>query len=88
MPHDQNGKLIKAGDRVSVPCTIKSVDAGPDYCNVSVETVHPMHPSKEKSSFSLNSKQVIKDDKDAAAGDDGGPKTASDPPPGPPGGGG
>jgi hypothetical protein len=60
MPHDKNGKLLKVGDTVNVPCIVKSVSSGEEYCNVTLETVEPMYPSDRKDSITLNAKQVEK----------------------------
>lgn len=38
MPHDKNGKEIKAGDTVLVEMKVKSVTPGADTCNVELET--------------------------------------------------
>lgn len=60
MPHDKNGELLKVGDKVTVECEITAVQTGEEYCNLSVKTVEPMHPSKDSTSLTLNAKQVIK----------------------------
>jgi hypothetical protein len=59
MPHDKNGLPVRIGDLVNVPCTVKDVQPGLEYCNLTLETVEPMFPGKEKSSICLNAKQVI-----------------------------
>lgn len=60
MPHDMNGLELKAGDRVMVPCTVKTVTSteGDGYCNVTVETEQPMYPTDNKTTVVLNAKQV------------------------------
>src|SRR5262245_58240094 len=58
MPHDALGTLLKDGDLVNVPCVAVHVYAGQEYCNVALETVQPMFPGTNKSSISLNAKQV------------------------------
>lgn len=60
MPHDANGQLLEVGDLVNVPCKVKSVQAGDEYCNVSLETVHPMPPYTEPNTITLNTQQVVK----------------------------
>lgn len=61
MPHDKNGNLLSVGDRVDIPCVITSIQTGPDYCNVTVETTEVMPPeNKYKNTYSLNTKQVEK----------------------------
>lgn len=58
MPHDSNGKLVQAGDLVSVRCEVVSVHQSEDYCNVSLKTVLFMPPYTEGTSLTLNTKQV------------------------------
>lgn len=60
MPHDNNGVKIEVGDTVMVPCVVKSVSPGEDYCNVSLETCEPMHPGEYTSAVTLNARQVVK----------------------------
>lgn len=60
MPHDKNGAPLKVGDKVTVECEVTSVQPGTDYCNLSVKTVEPMHPGKEATTITLNTKQVVK----------------------------
>lgn len=60
MPHDMKGKLVKVGDKVNVPCIVKEVQPGKDYCNVTLETVVPMPPDNTSNSIVLNTKQVKK----------------------------
>ena len=58
MPHDAKGNPIKVGDRVLIECTVERVDAGEEYCNVSLKTIHPMYPGEYKSDVCLNATQV------------------------------
>lgn len=60
MPHDKNGKLLEVGDIVNIPCVVKSISTGTDYCNLTTETVEPMYPGEYKTGITLNAKQVIK----------------------------
>lgn len=60
MPHDVNGDEVKAGDLVTVRCKVISVSASPDYCNLTLETVEPMHPGDSPVMITLNAKQVEK----------------------------
>ena len=60
MPHDRDGALIGEGDLVYVPCFVKNVCTGEDYCNVSLETVERMYPGEYRSAITLNARQVIK----------------------------
>lgn len=55
--HDKNGKPLKVGDLVMVPCTVKHVQAG-DYCTLTLETTEIMPGNRAKTSISLNAKQV------------------------------
>ncbi len=58
MPHDVNGRVIKKGDRVNVRCVVKEVQAGEEYCNCLLETVHPMYPAEHKTSLVVNTRQA------------------------------
>lgn len=62
MPHDKNGQLLKEGDLVNVPCVVKSITTGEEFCNLSVETTEPMYPGDQKNFITLNAKQVVKQD--------------------------
>lgn len=57
--HDRNGTPLKVGDLVTIQCRIRTCDANPDYCNVTVETVEPMHPSEHPTAITLNTRQVV-----------------------------
>jgi hypothetical protein len=69
--HDKNGTAIAKGDVVNVPCRITEEHGGTDYCNVTLETVEPMHPGTNKTTITLNSKQVIRDDEASKQADNG-----------------
>ncbi len=60
MPHDKHGNELKVGDKVTIECEVKNVDPHEDYCNLTVETVEPMHPGEDKTGITLNAKQVIR----------------------------
>jgi hypothetical protein len=60
MPHDRNGALLSVGDLVTVEARVTAIQAGEDYCNLTVETVEPMHPGTSKSSITFNAKQVVR----------------------------
>ena len=61
MPHDKNGNLLQVGDRVDIPCVVKSITMDEGYCNLTVETTEVMPPdNKYTNTYSLNSKQVVK----------------------------
>lgn len=58
MPHDKNGSVLKAGDRVTVACVVESVSPG-EFCNCSLKTVEVMPGNGEPSSISaINCRQV------------------------------
>jgi hypothetical protein len=54
------GRKLKAGDKVNVPCIVKEVSPGAEYCNVTLATAVPMPPYTEPTSIVLNTKQVKK----------------------------
>lgn len=58
MPHDRKGNLLKVGDVVNIPCVVKNIYSGEEYCNVCVETQEPLHPGDKRNEYSLNAKQV------------------------------
>lgn len=60
MPHDANGNLLKEGDKVIIPGTIKNITTAEDYCNCTVELDFPMPPDNTPTQYSsLNTKQVL-----------------------------
>jgi len=60
VPHDKNGVRVRVDDLVTVRCRVIAVQLGDEFCNLSLETVEPMHPADHKSALSLNSQQVEK----------------------------
>lgn len=60
MPHDRKGILLNVGDHVVIEATVTEVQPGEEYCNVSVKTVEPMYPGDNKSTITLNAKQVTR----------------------------
>lgn len=62
MPHDKNGNLLKAGDRVLVEYTVSQVSPGEEFCNLTLKTVELMPPYTDevagRSTVTLNAKQV------------------------------
>lgn len=60
MPHDVDGREIKAGDRVTIECVVREVQPGEDYCNATLDTVIPMLPSKSPYCLTVNAGQVRK----------------------------
>ena len=67
MPHDRSGNQLAVGDLVAVPCRVARVTTGEEYCNVDLETVHPMFPTQTPSTVTLNARQVEKQDTHAPA---------------------
>lgn len=59
MPHDANGTLLEKGDVVELVCRVKDVQAGEEYCNLTIETVTPMYPGNSVSCVVVNAKQVV-----------------------------
>lgn len=57
--HDQKGRELKAGDLVLVPARIKDVQAGEDYCNLSIETVYGRRPDGAKENISAINTGVV-----------------------------
>jgi hypothetical protein len=53
--HDRNGTELKVGDVVSVDYVITHVSPGPDYCNISAQSVESRKPDGLKEHFSGNS---------------------------------
>lgn len=62
MPHDRDGTLLKVGNTVMVPARVKAIQDTEEYCNVTLETLQPMHPGDSRSTLVLNAKQVVKHD--------------------------
>lgn len=60
MPHDRDGKELKVGDFVDVPCMVDSIITGEEYCNVTLKTTENMFPSESPTTVVLNAKQVVK----------------------------
>ncbi len=58
--HDVFGTPLKVGDLVFIPCRVTHLcESTPDYCNVTVETLHGRRPDGEKSVFSaINTAQL------------------------------
>ena len=61
MPHDKNDSVLKPGDVVIMEFVVKDVHGYEDYCNVSLESVEPLHPGSHKTTLSaVNTRQVYK----------------------------
>lgn len=58
MPHDCEGSKIKVGDQVILRATVKSVQEGDEFCNLTVDTLIPMHPTDQPTTITLNTRQV------------------------------
>lgn len=62
MPHDKRGPELTAEMIVAVPCVVKEVQQGEDYCNVTLATLYPMYPGDQKTGMVLNTRQVLRVD--------------------------
>ncbi len=61
MPHDVNGQPLNVGDKVNIPCVVKSISSGHEGdCNLSVESEYERKPNKTKETFTLNAATVVK----------------------------
>lgn len=58
--HDRDGKPLQVGDKVNVPCTIKEIQAGPDFCNTTLEADEKMPPDMTTSTIVVNTRQTVK----------------------------
>jgi hypothetical protein len=59
MPHDRDGELLKVGDEVNIPCRVKEIQMTEEFCNCTLESNQPMYPGNNRSSFVVNTKQVV-----------------------------
>ena len=57
--HDLNGTPLKVGDRIKIEYVITSVSPGPDYCNISAQSLHPRKPDAQPEHFSGNSAVAV-----------------------------
>ncbi len=58
--HDVNGTRLSVGDTVVIYGKIKSLSEGtPDYCNVSVESIHGRRPDGAKETMSAINTGVL-----------------------------
>lgn len=60
MPHDRDGKLLHVGDVVYVPAHVTAIEQTEEFCNVTLATSQPMYPGHERSTLTLNAKQVVR----------------------------
>lgn len=68
MPHDCRAAALKVGDRVLIPCRIVELQAGEDYCNVTLETVQGRKPDGQKERISAINTAVLLLDYSATEG--------------------
>lgn len=62
MAHDRNHQLLKAGDRVLIPCVVARIQEDQEEtCNLTLHTVHRMPKHTRPSSIALNGQQVLLD---------------------------
>jgi hypothetical protein len=61
MPHDFNDTEVNVGDLVFIPAKVTAVYQTEDgkFCNLNLETVHPMPPYETGTTVVLNTKQVV-----------------------------
>jgi hypothetical protein len=57
--HDRNGTPLKKGDLVLIPAVITELQAGEDYCNVSLQTVSGRRPDGLKEYISAINTGVL-----------------------------
>lgn len=57
--HDKNGTELKKGDVVLVPAVITELQAGEDYCNVTIQSVHGRRPDGSKETISAINTGVL-----------------------------
>ena len=64
MPHDANGKLLRPGDLVNIPCTVMAVHEGGDgrSCNLDLELdlSMPCRDGAKDRYCAINTRQVVK----------------------------
>lgn len=57
--HDLNGTPLKVGEKVTVEYVITQVHGGPDYCNISAQSVHSRKPDGLNEHFVGNSAVAV-----------------------------
>lgn len=60
MPHSKSGKVLEVGDRVVIECTVKSICAGEEFCNITLESVEGRKPDGFKETITLNAAVIEK----------------------------
>lgn len=62
--HDKNGTPLKKGDVVLIPAVVKDLQAGDEYCNVSLESVHGRRPDGLKETvYAINTGVLVLHDR-------------------------
>lgn|SRR5262249_2131054 len=57
--HDRNGTPLKVGDIIMIPARVTLVQPGPDYCNLSAQSLYGRKPDDMNENFSINTSVVI-----------------------------
>lgn len=58
--HDANGTPLAKGDTVLIPAKIVDLQAGEEFCNVSLETVLGRRPDQAHDTMCINTGTVVK----------------------------
>lgn len=58
--HDRNGVELHEGDRVIILGRVAELQAGRDFCNVTVETEYGRQPDGLKDTYCTNTRQLVK----------------------------
>lgn len=68
--HDKNGTPLKKGDIVTITAKVTDLQAGEDFCNVTVETLAGRRPDGQKERFSaINTAVLVLQDRPEAEAD-------------------
>lgn len=57
--HDRDGKPVKVGDLVLVPCRVEQTHATEEFCNATLRTLYPMYPSDRHDTVVVNTRQLV-----------------------------
>ena len=61
MAHDAHGNLLAIGDVVSVLCTVTEVQAGEEFCNVTLTSVRGRRPDAVKETiYAINTAVTVR----------------------------
>lgn len=60
MPHDINGKPLKAGDKVTMTFEVKNIGESEAACNVTLEAIDPRQTGEYKPQVACNARLVQK----------------------------